>query len=421
MNKKCRLLFIAIILIVSTLPVATFAMPASSTDIEYFPFYDVQSSDWFYNGVKSSYELGLVNGKTSTAFEPQSNMSYAEAIKLASCMNQLYTTGKITLSNGNPWYQSYVDYATQHGILTITTSDYNQSITREKYAAIFAKALPDAALKTINTVADNAIPDYKINNTYGVEVYKLYRAGILAGSDNVGSFFPDNSITRAEVSAIVTRMMIENQRVMFSNLTQAQIGEWVYGGYEAEPPHREYEVLTVNGVKTDKVRYTGTYKDYGTKFRLLYQTPDMYYDYSYVGMNLHFANRSDKVIKYLIVYVTPYNRVNDALATTQAVEFTGPFYKPTMNTDWSSDYYCWYDGYYRYTRITDGGRYYKDGGYQTITEQQISGVFQVYHADDLWYDYYRQINYLWISAVKIQYMDGTSAYYSGNNLKACIW
>ena len=67
-------------------------MPASSTDIEDFPFYDVQSSDWFYNGVKSSYELGLVNGKTSTAFEPQSNMSYAEAIKLASCMNQLYTT-----------------------------------------------------------------------------------------------------------------------------------------------------------------------------------------------------------------------------------------------------------------------------------------------------------------------------------------
>ena len=59
--------------------------------------------------------------------------------------------------------------------------------------------------------------------------------------------------------------------------------------------------------------------------------------------------------------------------------------------------------------------------YQTLTEQQLSGVYQVYHSDDLWHDYYEQTSYLWISAVKIQYTDGTSAYYSGNNLKACIW
>jgi hypothetical protein len=421
MKKICKLLLIALVLIVSALPISALATPVTETDIEVLPFYDVKSSDWFYYSVKNSYDLGLVNGKTSTRFEPESNMSYAEAIKLAACMNQLYSTGKISLSNGDPWYQSYVDYAVKHGIWAYASIDYNQNITREAYASIFAKALPDTALKPINTVADNAIPDYKTTDLYGSEVYKLYRAGVLTGSDDKGSFLPRNTITRAEVSAVVSRMMIEKQRVRFSNLTEAQVGEWVYGGYEAEPPHREYEVLMIDGVKSDKVRYTGTYKDYGTQFRLLYQTPDMYYDYSYVGMNLHFANRSDKVIKYLTVYVTPYNRVNDALATTQAVEFTGPFYKPTMNTDWSSDYYCWYDGYYRYTRITDGGRYYKDGGYQTITEQQISGVFQVYHADDLWYDYYRQINYLWISAVKIQYMDGTSAYYSGNNLKACIW
>ncbi len=420
MNKTCRLLFIAIILIVLIIPVATFAMPASSTDIEDFPFYDVQSYDWFYNSVKSSYELGLVNGITSSSFEPQSNMSYAEAIKLAACMNQLFTTGKITLTNGSPWYQPYVDYAKQNGILTITTSDYNQSITREKYAVIFAKALPDLALKTINTVADNAIPDYKVTDTYGAEVYKLYRSGIMSGSDNLGSFFPYKNITRAEVAAVVTRMMKENQRVMFSNLTQAQIGEWVYGGYEAELPHREYEILTVNGAKTDKVRYTGTYKDYGTQFRLLYQSPDFYYSYGYVGMNIQFANRSSKVIKYMTVYVTPYNRVNDALAATKAVGFTGPFYKPTMNTDWSYDYYCWYNGYYDDAKITDG-EYYQNNLYQKLTDQQISGVYQLYHSDDLWYDYYGQVSYLWISAIKLQYTDGTTAYFSGNNLKACIW
>lgn len=421
MYKNCKMILIAILLVVSIFPVVTFAWPATATDIETFPFYDVKSSDWFYNSVKSSYSLGLVNGKTSSAFEPQSNMSYGEAIKLAACMNQLYTTGKITLKNGSPWYQTYVDYATQTSILTITIKDYDQNITREYFAALFAKALPDGAFKKINTVADNAIPDYKSTDAYGAEVYKLYRAGIMSGSDDLGSFFPNNNITRAEVSTIVTRMMTENQRVSFSNLAEAPIGVWVYGGYEAEPPHREYEFLTVNGVKTDKVRYTGTYKDFGTQFRLLYQSPEIYNSYGNLGMNLRFANRSDKAIKYLTVYVTPYNRVNDALAATKTVTFTGPFYKPTMNIDWSADYYYWYDGYYDDTRINSGGIYYQNPVSQTLTEQQLSGVYQLYHADDLWYDYYEQTSYLWISAVNIQYTDGSKAYFSGNNLKACVW
>jgi len=122
----------------------------------------------------------------------------------------------------------------------------------------------------------------------------------------------------------------------------------------------------------------------------------------------------------MTVYVTPYNRVDDALAATKAVGFTGPFYKPTMNTDWSYDYYYWYNGYYADARITDG-EYYQNGSYQKLTDQQISGVYQLYHSDDLWYDYYGQISYLWISAIKLQYTDGTTAYFSGNNLKACIW
>ena len=50
-------------------------------------------SDWFYNDVKTAVELGLVNGRSETTYAPSDNLTYAEAIKLAACMNQLYTKG----------------------------------------------------------------------------------------------------------------------------------------------------------------------------------------------------------------------------------------------------------------------------------------------------------------------------------------
>ena len=60
-------------------------------------------------------------------------------------------------------------------------------------------------------------------------------------------------------------------------------------------------------------------------------------------------------------------------------------------------------------------------GEQTLSEEQINQVYQVYHADDLWYDYYEQVAYLAITAVKLQYTDGSTLYLSGNSLAACVW
>ena len=48
--------------------------------------------------------------------------------------------------------------------------------------------------------------------TYYDSIYKLYRAGVLNGNDTKGTFAPDKPITRAEVSAIVVRMMDAKER-----------------------------------------------------------------------------------------------------------------------------------------------------------------------------------------------------------------
>ena len=185
------------------------------------PFTDVSSSDWYYTDVMTAVETGLVNGKTSSAFCPDDNLTYAEAIKLAACMNQLYWNGLVTLTNGDPWYRPYVDYAFANGILS-EACDWNASATRAGYMALFAHALPAFALAGINDIPDSSIPDVSVSHPQAEEIYTLYRAGIVQGTDAEHSCSPDSLIKRSEVAAILTRMMYSSARLSF---TTAQVSD----------------------------------------------------------------------------------------------------------------------------------------------------------------------------------------------------
>lgn len=176
------------------------------------PFGDVTQDDWFYNDVKTAYKNGLINGK-GDLYCPNDNMTYAEAVKLATCMHQLYFDKKVTLTNGTVnWYDTYVEYARANGIISYDiTPKADQKIDRKEFVAIFHAALPEAEYTQINSVADNSIPDVSTESTYSYQIYSFYRSGILTGSDG-GYFNPDNSILRSEVAAILTRMFDSSAR-----------------------------------------------------------------------------------------------------------------------------------------------------------------------------------------------------------------
>lgn len=177
-------------------------------------FSDVTESNWFYDDVVYAVKKGLVNGRSDTVFDPENNMTIAEAIKIAACMHQLYNEGKVTLVNGTPaWYDSYVAYAKEKGIITKTYSNIDAKITRTEFVSIFYRALPSSEYTSKNTVTDGAIPDVKMTDTNANEIYTFYRAGILKGSDGYGKFYPSTNIRRSEVSAIITRMFETSARV----------------------------------------------------------------------------------------------------------------------------------------------------------------------------------------------------------------
>ena len=193
----------------------------------YSKFTDVTQDSWYYEDVDNAVRLGIINGKSETTFAPDDNLTYAEAIKLAACMYQLYKDGSVYLvSGGNPWYETYVNYAKGHGIITdnffYKVNDINKKATRAGYMEIFANALPDEALKGINNVPDGSIPDVPMVHESSISIYKLYRAGILTGVDAKHNCKPEDNIKRCEVAAIITRMMDETKRVKFSMGTTSE-------------------------------------------------------------------------------------------------------------------------------------------------------------------------------------------------------
>ena len=208
------------------------------------PFTDVPEKQWYYDDVVSAHEMGLIDGKTATLFKPDDNLTYAEAVKLAACMNQRYTTGSVSLKNGKPWYQTYVDYCKIKGIISVDYA-WDQPATRAGYMEIFANALPGTALQAVNNVPDGTIPDVPMTHNQADAIYKLYRAGIVQGSDAAHNCNPASVIKRSEVAAILTRMMDSDQRISFYTVKPEEVLPLTIVTHPSSVESKEGEIVTL--------------------------------------------------------------------------------------------------------------------------------------------------------------------------------
>jgi len=105
----------------------------------------------------------------------------------------------------------YVDYAIDKGIIDSGTfSDYTKTATRAQMAFIFSRCIPEAEFASQNTV--NSLPDVSSSTVFRDAIIMLYKAGVVAGSDSIGTFNPGSNITRAEASAIISRVILPAAR-----------------------------------------------------------------------------------------------------------------------------------------------------------------------------------------------------------------
>ena len=178
-------------------------------------FRDVSAEDWFAPYVESAYNRGFVQGKGDGVFDPGGLLTLGEAVTLAARLRGIYYTGSADFPVSEPFYTAYTDYALENGMVD-SHGDYGSPATRAKFAQLIYNALPADVFPGINAVPDYGICDVGYGADFYDAVYTLYRAGILAGSDHYGTFFPNSTITRAETCAVMTRLADPDTRQKIS-------------------------------------------------------------------------------------------------------------------------------------------------------------------------------------------------------------
>ena len=183
-------------------------------------FSDVKEDDWFAPYVSICVEHGLMNG-TDNGFQPEKVLTNGEAAALAARIREKLTGQAIVFpAQGEtvwPWtypYTSYLEDAIQalggHEEAARVIAAPVSPATRSGFMALLALATHGAedSLPAINAIT--ALPD-----TDNADVLRFYNAGILTGTDSLGTFSLVGTLTRSEAAAMIARILEPDLRVEF--------------------------------------------------------------------------------------------------------------------------------------------------------------------------------------------------------------
>ncbi len=221
-NIRSRITRLTVCLLALTVLLTAMCVPVSAADtsVPMPAFSDVTEQDWFYSSVYGICETGLMIGTSATTFTPRAYITAAECVTLLARTHARLTGNTATLNamaNTEPWQQKYVDYCKHQNLLSaemlqLITAFITQPMSRAQLIALFS-ALPAEVWDEINTVDAGAIPDVPVGAAYEEPIYRAYRCGITVGTDAAGHFKPDEPITRAEVAAMVIRIVDPTMRL----------------------------------------------------------------------------------------------------------------------------------------------------------------------------------------------------------------
>ena len=183
-------------------------------------FSDVPSNAWYAQDVADVQKYGIINGVGNNRFAPDGVLTFAQAITMAARTYAYINGDSIPQSqnSGDYWAIPYIDYAIDVGLVSYEDMSNNQRYfdnpcLRWYMAELFYSVISRAENTILNNI--QSIPDV-LNDSEGRSIYSLYRYGILTGSDQYGSFYPMRSITRAETSAILNRILDQDKRKTFT-------------------------------------------------------------------------------------------------------------------------------------------------------------------------------------------------------------
>lgn len=182
---------------------------------------------WYYNSVKSAYNLGLDKWSSATTYSPNKRSYHCGVVRCGFSYSAAYYGNENSAGRTAPGLLPYVEYSQEYLDTGSHDNAYSYSdgvlvanlpAARWYFACILYAAVDPDEFNQLNHVLSGSIEDIDAIENEEVRdcIYTLYNAGILTGSDAYGTFHPDDGITRAEVAAIMARIIDPSQRKTFT-------------------------------------------------------------------------------------------------------------------------------------------------------------------------------------------------------------
>lgn len=174
-------------------------------------FQDLGSVPWAETAINFLAQAGIINGRSSTVFDPNASVTRAEFAKMvcATFGIQPNTTAAQTFTDVSPsdWFYGYVQAASAAGIVngvSDTAFDPNATIKRQEMAAMLYRAIDATGrLATLPAGTAKTFSDYDQIDDYAKGyVTTLSSAGIINGTSET-TFEPYATATRAQAAAIL--------------------------------------------------------------------------------------------------------------------------------------------------------------------------------------------------------------------------
>lgn len=186
-------------------------------------FPDVRGT-WCESYVSVAYQTGLMSGKTDTNFDALSPLTNAQITVITARLDLLLRGGDGVLpaaKGGQPWYQSAADHLKRHSrdedllyLLKRLEEEGRADSTciRRDFVRMLSAVLEKNTLAPVNEVT--VLPDLPRSSA---EVYlPFYRAGILTGRDEYGTFGEEDPLTRGAAAAMLARIANPSLRLRFT-------------------------------------------------------------------------------------------------------------------------------------------------------------------------------------------------------------
>ena len=237
--RKCKLRLIVLTLAAALL----LQLPAAAGFGSARAFTDVSSGHWARTYIDRLSSLGIVDGYADGSFLPEKELTCGEFMKMLAVSSELYTENlRVTVHWAQPYWTMLDEANVLDGVdIPCTAAALNRTITRYEMAVMLSNVTVNVFWEPRVNV-DNpggTIADYSaIPTAYKDAVEQVYGKGIITGYKSTagiadGAFVGSNTLTRAQATAVLVRLLWGSERQMasFANEGERPVIPTVDPGY----------------------------------------------------------------------------------------------------------------------------------------------------------------------------------------------